>query len=332
MKVGIFTDIHLNKFSQFSGPDGRFRLTEGIRVLIRIFQIFHENGVKLVEYGGDLFHTRKEIDVDVLNATREAFKGPLKKILKDITFKYAIPGNHDWYDKACSTSGAFFLEEFGFRVPKKPSFTNFFKELEVIHVPWGSRKDQEEYLDNYQFEEPECNRRIVIIHTTPKGSSTHDGFVFQEGIDLVSYSRLFDFIFCGDIHQRQQLAKNVLVVGSPMPNNFGEGGDKGVYIYDTDTNKATFISLKGFYREFIEVDDPKLIGKHHYFKLTTSSDFDASDMQNVLVVRKSRKVDTGRKGISIGTSPENTLSKYIKASKTKLSHTELFNTGRELIS
>lgn len=49
--------------------------------------------------------------------------------------------------------------------------------------------------------------------------------------------------FGGHIHKRQTLADNVYYVGNPFPTDQGEvNQEKGFIIYDTNTNKITFIS------------------------------------------------------------------------------------------
>lgn len=69
--------------------------------------------------------------------------------------------------------------------------------------------------------------------------------------------------FGGHIHKRQTIAGNVHYVGNPFPTDMGEvNQEKGFTVYDTDTNKITFISsnLPGIFTfDYLQKKDIKKI-------------------------------------------------------------------------
>jgi DNA repair exonuclease SbcCD nuclease subunit len=78
------------------------------------------------------------------------------------------------------------------------------------------------------------NASVLIGHWTVKGAATNS--FLSEGIDPGFRSQKFKLKLNKDIHKSQRLGKNILYLGSPMQQNFGEEGDpKSVWLLDTVT-------------------------------------------------------------------------------------------------
>jgi len=81
-----------------------------------------------------------------------------------------------------------------------------------------------------------------MIHQTPNNISDTTIPADTDPDDPV-YS-YYDMVLCGHIHQRQRLAPNFVVVGSPLHRDQGDvGEEKGLLIYDTDDQSIKFFPL-----------------------------------------------------------------------------------------
>lgn len=300
MRIGIFSDIHLNKFSEFGGPDGRRRLEDGIRVLTQVFDIFRKQQCDVVVFCGDFFHTRRTIDVDTFNTSRTCLAslplGSFKKL-------YALTGNHDWYDNACSTSSIEFLRDYGFEVFTRNTWRKV-EDVGLYFVPWTP--------DELALEPPHKIGRVkhslLFIHIIPYGA-TIGQHKFRNGKKLDEYRDKFDCIFCGDIHQRQYIGDNLVICGTPMHHNFGDTGIRGVHIYDSETEVVSFYPTD--YPKFIATDNVNEINDGDYFRLTVYQDIQI-DKPNVSVITMKEQQARKRIDIDVSSSPRDAIIAYAK--------------------
>lgn len=103
------------------------------------------------------------------------------------------------------------------------------------------------------------HKPVVLMHEVVKGALADNGFPLEKGIRIdpdlpVKYFAL------GDLHMHQRIAgvKNAWYCGSPIQHDFGEDGQKGILIVDTDKPKdPTFVEVEGFHPSLITVRRPK---------------------------------------------------------------------------
>ena len=172
-------------------------------------------------------------------------------------------------------------------------------------------------------------RRLLFTHSTPKGSSTPGGFTFKSGVDFSNYEKLFDYMFCGDIHKRQYIG-NLIVGGSPMHHNFGDRGqDRGFHIYDSETNEVDFINLESHYPKFIMLEDSSVPDDdYNYYRLVIDSSKKLGEVDdNVSIILRNVVKDKDEKSIPLGVSPSDALRKYAEAHGAEFNIDDLINIG-----
>ena len=297
MKIGFFTDLHLNKFKEFSGDDGRQRLVDGLRILEIVLLKFAERGCDAVVFGGDWFHNRRTIDIDVMNSTRKVLGNfPLDRF----EYKFAIGGNHDWYDRGRNTSGMYFLRDYGFKVYRKFKsdvviFDKRRYSVQFVFLPYMNHNTQTRMLEQFYPIKTKRKKIILFTHTTPVGSKV-GAHTFTKGVPLLDFKDKFDFMLCGDVHQPQQI-DNLYIVGAPMWHNFGDNGDRGIVIYDSVENQVERISLSRHYPKFLTVK--------HEQDIENNGDY-------YRVVKSRKQTLNKRTKIKIGMSPVKAVTEYAK--------------------
>jgi DNA repair exonuclease SbcCD nuclease subunit len=88
---------------------------------------------------------------------------------------------------------------------------------------------------------------FVMIHETIKGASNDYGHVFSRGTSLDKTIPVTAY-FLGDLHMPQIITgiPNARYSGSPAQLDFGDVGDRGVLIWDTDNiNEPEFVKVEG---------------------------------------------------------------------------------------
>jgi DNA repair exonuclease SbcCD nuclease subunit len=307
MKIGIISDIHLHKHQSFSGANGRRRLDDGLKVLKHSILTFLERDCTALVILGDLLHSRKYLDVETFQEIRSCL---CSLPLDEFVHKFALVGNHEWYDRSRTITGLSFLEEFGFTVVGRLEYEDT-KDGMLIFVPWAPVKEIENDLVNLWRRKGFENLNALFIHATIDGSKSSSGFKFKGAARLGEAAKHFKQVFAGDIHDRQFIKPNITVCGSPMHLNFGDfGSDKGIHIYNTSTNVVEYATLADVYPKFILTDDPSQINDRDYFRLITNDGTIKQDNVEVVLVRE-HKVGKRRLDISTFTSTENVLGQYI---------------------
>jgi DNA repair exonuclease SbcCD nuclease subunit len=226
----ISSDWHLHNWKNF-GIDTNVgiskRLLDQQKVLNQIYSIYKEKNITQLLFGGDLFHAVENVPVDALNVASVVFK----------LFSYLLcGGNHDFENRKnprwFNYSGGPFTLLNRQNIPKNIKLVHYYEDINY------------DTLKGYD---------IVILHKTPRGSKIGN-YVFDEGVDWETISKNNRLVFCGHIHQRQQLGDNFYIIGTPMHLNFADTNDRGIYIVD-DSFKVEFIKLD--YPQFVTVENPE---------------------------------------------------------------------------
>ena len=259
-KTLIFSDIHLHPWRAFglnlqSGLPKR--LEEQKQVLEQILDLVKKEKIKVVVFGGDLFHKIGEIPVECLNIA-DWFFNKLRE--QEVDYWLAV-GNHDVIDRSnpqwFENASRIWSRSRG--VSSAPFFIgNYFDSNEEIEKARG-----------YE---------LVVIHKTPMYAKINE-YIFEEGVRWEELAKNNRFVFFGHLHQPQKLAENCFVIGSCMQLGFGESGDRGVWIVD---GKPEFYPLKSpkfiTVRTYSEVQDDG-----NYYRVLEADRID-KDMDNVIAV------------------------------------------------
>jgi DNA repair exonuclease SbcCD ATPase subunit len=274
MRILIFTDLHLHLWRKF-GLDLRTglprRLVEQLAVMDKVGNIILEKKVDMAAFVGDLLHKVGEVPVEVTNFAHD-------KIKKWGIPVYFVPGNHDivnredpkWYE----SSVHFFQQNYWFQTPGPAILVK--NSVKILGIGFGDyakyEKDGEE-IKGYD---------LVFIHDTPAGAMI-GGYKMDTGVDWKKLAKNNKWVFFGHVHYGQKLSYNCIVVGSLMDLDFGDLGDKGVYIYDSETDKVEFVPVES--PRFITVDTADMIKdeKNYYRVLNSEKRIDLPNAVSVVV-------------------------------------------------
>ena len=220
MKIAIITDTH-------------FGARKGSKNLHDYFELFYKNVFfpKLEEYGidtiihmGDVFDSRKAIDLQTLEWSNRVVFEPLKKYKV-----YAATGNHDAYYKNTNfvNSPELLLT----------SHTNWeiyssAKEiqvggLDILLLPWITTENYEHTLDVIKS----SKSKVAMGHLELNGFRATRGHMMETGMDVSVFDK-FDTVFSGHFHTRSNDGK-IFYLGNPYEMFWNDVNDKrGFHIFD----------------------------------------------------------------------------------------------------
>ncbi len=245
MKCGIFSDLHLHNFQQFSKPMGAGLSSRAYRclsILIQIRDMIKTHSLDRICFCGDFWDVRGLLPVPVFNVAFQL----VSEISKRVDF-IMIRGQHDLatgekrsassIDAFSELSGVYILDNL--HSYKHGDIEIFGVGADDVLAPLPKRKAY----------------RVVLLHTSLKGVQVSVGndYRMDEGLDphkLDVYMKKYevDFVAIGDIHLRQDHKKNVVFVGCCIQKSFGDAGQsKGMIVLDTE----------GSSYEFVKLDSPK---------------------------------------------------------------------------
>ena len=277
MRIAITADLHLDRYKSF-GIDYAtrmpIRLLEQQRVLNQIAGVVKRSHSDVTVIDGDIYHRVGDIPVEAVNVFTRFLSGIGDVIIGE--------GSHDLIERS------------------DPQW--FHSSVRFCRKSLGSSWDQLR-LVNWDESEESIYKTVkgfdvVFLHKMPAGSVNSTGFVFRDGVDWKRVAEQNKLVFFAHVHHRQRLGPNCFVIGSPMHLNFGDSGDRGIYVIDTEGKKVgggtegelvngiwvEFFKLD--YPEFITVDHPSdvIIGDGNYYRVSGSDHIiDDSRVTSVVV-------------------------------------------------
>lgn len=225
----VFSDHHAHNFKYaskrvtYSKLPGRYnsRLLDGARVLEEIKRYCEDNDISRVLFGGDLFHVREFIDVDVWNVVQEE--------LKDFPKSWAIPGNHDFCDREGKIHSLEHLDRSNFIICDDVAKWPLSRNTSLFTVPYTDdpqvAKARLKKAGEMARDCADNHHRILLAHLGMQGAKVGSDFVMISQSDIevddVPYE---DFTIClfGHYHQHQQLFPNGWFVGASHHHNWGD--------------------------------------------------------------------------------------------------------------
>jgi DNA repair exonuclease SbcCD nuclease subunit len=260
MKVTIFSDLHIHDYKQYN--NGGNRLTNCLDALEKMCKFSIDNGITTMLFGGDLFDTQKVLFVEVVNKTIERFikifsNYPELKI-------YAITGNHDQSSKSLIDSPAvsaldhlasIFPDNF---IVVDNAVQEIAKGIVVVGIPYFEFKEHfQKRLQKLaettaaikagMEEEGLEPKAYLLIHQTARGNG--NAMIPYDTDPTDEVYKIFDHVYCGHIHNREELTAGFTNIGSPMHRDLGDAGmQKGFYVRNLAKPEKghKFIYLSGF--------------------------------------------------------------------------------------
>ena len=259
MRVAIITDTHYGARKGAKGLHDYFRLFyDNV-----FFPTLEKEGIDTIIHMGDMFDSRKSIDYQSLEWSREVVFEPMKKYNV-----YAIVGNHDCYYKNTNyiNSPELLLTNY----PNIQTFSSIdtinIDGLDILLVPWICSENYQESLDAIRASQA----RIAMGHLELNGFRAHRGHVMEDGMDTKVFDK-FEKVYSGHYHTRSDDGK-IYYLGNPYEMYWNDVNDKrGFHIFDTET--LTHKSINNPYKLFYNI----------YYEDTPHQLFDFTEYDNKIV-------------------------------------------------
>lgn len=229
-----------------------------------------DNDVKTVLQLGDLFDSRKAINLKSLKFVRDELFVPLRDL--GVEF-YTLIGNHDiFYRESLDVnSSGLLLNEFeNVHVIENPT-TLEFDGLKFDLIPWMAKSNEDacrEYIKDSDSE-------YCLGHFEITGYQVLKGVVYDRGLNGDTF-KSYKKVFSGHFHIRQERG-NILYVGTPYWLTWSDAGSpKGFCVFDTQTGDIEFVENTNPYYFYLSYDDVNNV----------YSDLEAIDLYNAFVKLK----------------------------------------------
>ena len=268
MKVAIITDTH-------------YGARKGSKYLHDYFELFYKNvffpsleehGIDTIIHMGDIFDSRKSIDLQSLEWSKRVVFEPLRKYKV-----YSITGNHDCYFKNTNyvNSPELLLKDYpNIKVYSKASEIKIGKR-KILMLPWINSENYDSSLEILK----KTTSKVVMGHLEVNGFRATRGHMMETGMDVSVFDR-FERVFSGHFHTRSNDGK-VYYLGNPYEMFWNDVNDpRGFHIFDTET--LTHTPINNPYKLFYNI----------YYEDTPHQTFDFREYKNKIVkviVRKKTK-------------------------------------------
>ena len=269
MNDAIITDTH------YGARKGSKHLHDYFEMFYRdiFFPSLEEHKIDTIIHMGDIFDSRKAIDLQSLEWSKKVVFEPLKKYKV-----HALIGNHDCYYKNTNhvNSPELLLKDYSnIKTYSKASEISLDK-LKILLLPW---------INSENFEETEnlikkTKAKVAMGHLEVNGFKATRGHLMETGMDVDIFDK-FEKVYSGHFHTRSNDGK-IYYLGNPYEMFWNDVNDpRGFHIFDTDTLTHT------------PVDNPYKLFHNIYYEDTNYKLFNFTPYENKIVkviVRKKSSV------------------------------------------
>tara|TARA_A100000172_G_scaffold17543_3_gene9679 strand:- start:4800 stop:5834 length:1035 start_codon:yes stop_codon:yes gene_type:complete len=268
MKVAIITDTH------YGARKGSKHFHDYFELFYRdvFFPSLEEHQIDTVIHMGDIFDSRKAIDLQSLEWSKRVVFEPLKKYNV-----HAIVGNHDCYYKNTNfvNSPELLLNDYSnIQMYSSPSEINV-DGLDILLLPWINSQN----IDDTEKVIANTKAKVVMGHLEVNGFQATRGHIMENGTDVSLFDK-FTRVYSGHFHTRSNDGK-IYYLGNPYEMFWNDVNDpRGFHIFDTET--LTHIPIDNPYKLFYNI----------YYEDTNSKLFNTTEYKNKIVkviVRKKSK-------------------------------------------
>lgn len=240
MKILMISDIHLGvkKNSDFFLNVIKDFFAE------QVHKAIVDNDVEQVWILGDFYDDRYNTNVLVDNVAIDIVKNLLQSF-KKLEIKL-LTGNHDiYYKNSLKVSSLKKFEKLNPRVEVVKDVTEYDLDgCKALAVPWlvhGSDNWSKFKAVTNEYEETGKSKfDLCMGHFEINGFEVVKNVFHEDGLKQSEFEA-FGNVFSGHFHIRNKI-KNIQYLGSPYEITWNDYGNvKGIHIFDTDTQKTTFI-------------------------------------------------------------------------------------------
>ena len=254
MKVAIITDTH------YGARKGSKHLHDYFELFYKnvFFPSLEEHNIDTIIHMGDIFDSRKSIDLQSLQWSKRVVFEPLKKYKV-----HAIVGNHDCYYKNTNfvNSPELLLKDY-------PNIKLYSKATEIkvgkakiLMLPWICSENYEESMSSIS----KTKAKVVMGHLEVNGFKATRGHMMENGMDTKVFDK-FEKVYSGHFHTRSNDGK-IYYLGNPYEMFWNDvKDDRGFHIFDTETLEHTPVNnpYRLFYNVYYDDTNHKLFNATEY--------------------------------------------------------------------
>ena len=202
MRVAIITDTH------FGARKGSKHLHDYFELFYRdvFFPSLEEHKIDTVIHMGDIFDSRKAIDLKSLEWSKRVVFEPLKKYKV-----HAIIGNHDCYYKDTNNvnSPELLLQNYpNIKLYSKATEIKVGKE-KILMLPWINSENFDETKQLID----KTKAKVAMGHLEVNGFKATRGHLMETGMDVKIFNK-FDKVYSGHFHTRSDDGQ-IFYLGNP---------------------------------------------------------------------------------------------------------------------
>ena len=254
MKVAIITDTH------YGARKGSKHLHDYFELFYRdvFFPSLEEHQIDTVIHMGDIFDSRKAIDLQSLEWSKKVVFEPLKKYKV-----HALIGNHDCYYKNTNyvNSPELLLKDYKNIQTYSKATEITIDKLKILLLPWINSEN----YDKTQKLIDKTKAKVAMGHLEVNGFKATRGHMMETGMDVKTFNK-FEKVYSGHFHTRSNDGK-IFYLGNPYEMFWNDVNDpRGFNIFDTETLEHTPIDnpYKLFYNVYYEDTNYKLFNTTEY--------------------------------------------------------------------
>ena len=259
MKIAIITDTH------YGARKGSKHIHDYFELFYKnvFFPSLEEHNIDTVIHMGDIFDSRKAIDLQSLEWAKKVVFEPLKKYKV-----HAIIGNHDCYYKDTNyvNSPELLLNDYSNITTYSELAEINIDGLGILLIPWINSSN----YDNAKNVIQNCKSKIAMGHLEMNGFQATRGHIMENGMEV----NVFDYftkVYSGHFHTRSNDGK-IYYLGNPYEMFWNDVNDpRGFHIFDTET--LTHTPINNPYRLFYNI----------YYEDTPHQLFDFTEYDNKIV-------------------------------------------------
>ena len=259
MKVAIITDTH------YGARKGSKHIHDYFELFYKnvFFPSLEEHNIDTVIHMGDIFDSRKAIDLQSLEWAKKVVFEPLKKYKV-----HAIIGNHDCYYKDTNyvNSPELLLNNYSNITTYSELAEINIDGLGILLIPWINSSN----YDNAKNVIQNCKSKIAMGHLEMNGFQATRGHIMENGMEVNVFDN-FTKVYSGHFHTRSNDGK-IYYLGNPYEMFWNDVNDpRGFHIFDTET--LTHTPINNPYRLFYNI----------YYEDTPHQLFDFTEYDNKIV-------------------------------------------------
>ena len=271
MKLAIITDTHAG------ARKGSKHLHDYFEKFYTdiFFPSLEEHKIDTIIHMGDIFDSRKAIDLQSLEWTKRVMLEPLKKYKVYLTI-----GNHDCYYKNTNNVNS---PELLLRSYPNIKIYNRAEEVTIgkrkmLFLPWINSENYDHTLNLIK----ETKAKVAMGHLEVNGFKATRGHMMENGMDTKVFDK-FEKVYSGHFHTRSNDGK-IYYLGNPYEMFWNDVNDpRGFHSFDTETLEHT------------PINNPSRLFYNVYYEDTNHKLFNATEYENkivkVIVRKKSNPKD-----------------------------------------